>query len=550
MLLKIGVYYGFGDVAGTSSLGDTRQICLLPGKGTNGADAVIFTARSYGAFIFDMADPADPVELAHYDALEMATGLAVYGDYVYVAAGAKGIMIYDKELNLQGSLQTGDICYDLFIQDGKLYTAEGREGVAIYTVDGLTLTECWRHRSTVGQVTMVRPSATGKFVAVHVGAVTGQIVRVSDKATVVSAKAASQMYHHNVTALVDGRYMGFWANSSSERWYDFGENDSLDTPVRVTDSSSGYTPRAAMTGGKLLDGTATNGNGGNLYVYYECTATITGGAITGGSASSHGGNICGNSGTNLNSNIYGGDIVTGGTAGSNGDNVYGTGYLYIDLKGKDLAGVHTVVSRFICYDSATDTYDGSKAGKLTLGSSVTASPASVWKDPDTLKRYMTIENADGTYEFHRFYLGITKMSLRPAVTGVGYKAVFAGSDEVKARLSSYGFKLWMSEDNVATASKTGSEFASMKELTLRLQNFDVANYGDTPIYGSVFIELLDGTVIESATYQYTLKAMVEAIAADTSPYSETQMSALKTMCEKYADAMAEWDIDNILNYAA
>lgn len=1377
---------GFGDVAGTSSLGDTRQICLLPGKGTNGADAVIFTARSYGAFIFDMADPANPVELAHYDALEMATGLAVYGDYafvcsrfygvevvdlsdpavpkhlctilneggevqsckvvdgilyageynnncvsiydvtdplnykklgtcalngrgdgmsvatvgdktylyagtghhsvsglatstplsnlsygqgngldifdvtdpanpkwlstskidgrfyntscdywsaeygydpstgksyaylvstfngmyvfdvtdpkapvrvahialellpdspnygaygltgsrafiynfdttgenpvkygavgavacidgticiagvisdlyvldyakafdtdtvsedvavavsgdyysfdafssmegyasatveggqtyavdtlgdyVYVAAGAKGIMIYDKELTLKGSLQTDDICYDLIIRDGKMYTAEGRCGAAIYTVDGLTLTETWRYKSTVGSVTTVRPSATGKFVAVHVGAVTGQIIRVSDKNTVVSVKATSQMYHHNVTGLVDGRYMGFWANSSSERWYDFGENDQLDTPVRVTDSSSGYTPRAAMTGGitaygdqalatgsggyylydpntitsaeqaaltqikpvsgygsatkvsiygkptvagnmliscdriygriyitdisninqpvrlaafgtregtalvgnpdiakvngdnvyiplgymgvvkfslsqfepdgtthtggshclcngqtvpnhscealnwqawgdtedelgtlpssgnyylvtdmtvgqvkinsgtlnlclngqtltaksgarifhvsagaklnitdcrgsgeclatkctgaggviyldsnaastasiyggnlrgtvavaqnggliysaggtvnihggtlrdgqvvnsgttvkrggniridgkgtltitggliangsatgmttsyggniymsgsttlnisggiiekgiaggdnggniyvdsgttvnitggiirdgqsskrsynihvnssqsapstvnmsaglvdfdealtctglggniyiniggvfnlsggtvkdgeadlggniymnmksllnmtggsvengyassyggnvyinasadmtmsggtiqdgeaktrggnvflaynadyeatygrtdstftmtggKLQDG-VSKGNGGNLFVYYECTATVSGTAsVTGGTATSHGGNICGNNGSGLFSNIYiyGADI-TGGSAGANGDNIYATGYFCLDLMGRDFSGVHTVISRFTCYDSATDTYDGAKAGKLTFGESVTAKPVREWKNPDTLKRYMTIENQDGSYQFHRFYLGITKMSLRPAVTGVGYKAVFAGTDEVKQQLSSYGYKLWVTEEHVAVASKEGSAFVSMKELTLRVQNFDVANYGDTPIYGSVYMELTDGTVIESSTYQYTLKDMVETIASNTDAYSETQMNALKAMCEKYAAAMSGWAIDNILNYAA
>ena len=1462
---------GFGDVAGTSSLGDTRQICLLPGKGANGGDAVVFTARSYGAFIFDMADPAKPVELAHYDALEMATGLAVYGDYafvcsrfygvevvdlstpsqpkhlctilneggevqsckvvdgilyageynnncvsiydvtdpinykklgvcalngrgdgmtvatvggktylyagtghhsvsglatstplsnlyygqgngldifdvtdpanpkwlstskidgrfynascdfwgaeysydaatgksyaylvsthnglyvfdvtdpvapvrvahislellpdspnyssygltsssrayiynfdttganpvkygavgavgvadgmlciagvssdlyvvdfakayatdtvsedvdialsgdyysfdafsslegyasatveggqtyavdtlgdyVYVATGAKGIMIYDKDLVLKGSMQTDDICYDLYIQDGKMYTAQGRAGVVIYSVDGLTLTETWRHVSTVGQVTMVRPSATGKFVALHVGAISGQIVRVSDKETVVSARATSQMYHHNVTALVDGRYMGFWANSSSERWYDFGENDSLDTPVLVTDSSSGYTPRAAMTGGitaygdkamstggggyylydpatvtaaelkalaavrpvdgygsttkvsitgkptvagnmlisadriyskvyitdisninapvllvsftqgvgnpdiakaegdtvyiplgymgvvkftlsqfepdgavhaggshclcnghtvpdhscenltweawgdsddevgklptagnyylvrsmsvssttttgnlnlclngqtvtatgkgrlytvasghtlsvtdcrgsgemvaleangvggiitlkagattifnlfggtlrggktiaqnggliyseggnvnihggairdgkikagvdssgnaankhggnirvdggstvtitggeisgglvegggsggniyignghlvvkggtitggqtkgenggniyinsgcslEISGGTISNGrcakrgnniyvagkssartsvtmsggtitndykytsgtmmgdininnyvdwtmsggtvsggqassggnyhlnlnstltisggkvtggyasgtggniyvnassklivtggtiengvsatqggnigisynasyadsgyktyaeveitggtvsggvvtggnkcggniciarkgifdfsggtiqggtvsgsssyggnvyldteavmtmtggiikkgqagtrggnvsmnatsstsfasfdmtggqllegncnsNGGNLYVLKYSKATISGDAvITGGTAVTHGGNICGNGGCYLT--VYGGNIVSGGAAGQNGDNIYCGGYLTLDLMGHDLSGVFATVSQLVCYDSATDTYDGSKAGKLTFCQNQTDTPYTHWQDPVSKKRYMTIEDGD-SYEFHRFYLGITKMTLRPAFTGVGYKAVFAGSDAVKAQLSSYGYKLWLSQDNVATVSKEASSFVSLKELTLRLQNFDVANYGDTPIYGSVFMELKDGTVIESATCEYTLKNMVEAIAANTDSYSQIQMSALKTMCEKYADAMADWAIDNILNYAA
>jgi len=1372
---------GMGDVAGTSSLGDTRQICLLPGKGTNGADAVIFTCRSYGAFVYDMADPANPVELSRYDALEMATGLAVYGDYaficnryygvevvdlsdpadpihlctilneggevqsckvvdgilyageynkntvsiydvtdplncqklgvcnlngrgdgltvatvngrtylyagtghhstaglanstplsnlsygqgngldifdvtdpanpvwlstsktdgrfyntscdfwsaeyaydaatgrsyaylvstfnglyvfdvtdpkapvrvahialellpdspnygsygltsssrafiynfdttganpvkygavgavaaddgvlyiagvssdlyvypaaygfkqsagaenaeitvsgdyysfdafkdlegyasavieggqtyavdvlgdyVYVAAGAKGIAIYDKDLQLQKTIETADVCYDLYIQDGKLYTAEGRRGVAIYAVDGLTLTEAWRHESTVGQVTTVRPSATGKFVAIHVGAVTGQIIRVSDKETVVSAKASSQMYHHNVTPLVNDRYMGFWANSSSERWYDFGENDSLDTPVRVTDSSSGYTPRAAMTGGitacgdqalatnsggyvlydpntvtsaemaalttvkpvtgygsstkvniygkaaiggnmmvscdriygriyitditnidapvllnsyeggvgnpdiaKIVDNTVyiplgymgivkfdlqqflpagdvhmggdhcvcagnvknhsctditwlpwgateeertslpasgnyylvddvvtsekqvksgtlnlclnghtvsakgtgramsartggkinltdcrgtgevlaagsngaggavyldsdanseftlyggtirgtqainqnggliysaggtvnihggavregqvvnngttakhggnirtagilnitggviadgssggvtgtsgsragniyieatgtlnlsggivengtaagenggniyiaaggklnisggtvrggsstkrglniyvdsssnkpseviisggliefdpaltstglggniyanlytdmtvsggtirggksgtggniylnamalltmtggtieggyannggnvyinaaadmvmeggtikdgeakssggnvyvtynadyvetygrgdatftmtggelkdgyAGGNGGNLYVYRPSSATISGTArITGGEAKSHGGNICGNnaSGQYSTVRIYGGSTVSGGKAGGNGDNVYATGVLHLDLMGQDLSGVYTTVSRFCCWDSATDGYDGTKAGKLTLDENVTTQLGTHWKNSETLKRYMTIQNDDGSYEFHRFYIGIVSLNVKPGVTGVGYKATISGSDEVLGQIKSYGYKLWLTEDQVAVASKNGALADNMTTVTARVQNFDVANYGQTPVYGSVFIELQDGAVIESSVTTFTLRQMVESISQNAKGYSETQLSALKAMCEKFADAMADWNIGNILNAA-
>lgn len=1311
---------GMGDVAGTSSLGDTRQICLLPGKGTGGADAVIFTCRSYGAFIFDMADPTAPVELAHYDALEMATGLAVYGDYaficnryygvevvdlsdptapthlciilneggevqsckivdgilyageynnncvsiydvkdplnykklgtcslngrgdgmavatlngktylyagtghhstaglanstplsnlsygqgngldifdvtdpanpvwlstskidgrfyntacdfwsaeyaydaatgksyaylvstfnglyvfdvtdpkapvrvahialellpdspnygsygltsssrafiynfdttgdspvkygavgavaaddgvlfiagassdlyvypaafgfkqtagsenaeiavsgdyysfdafkdlegyasaaveggqtyavdtlgdyVYVAAGAKGIAIYNKALELQKTVATEDICYDLYIQDGKLYAAEGRAGAAVYTIDGLSLTETWRHESTVGQVTTIRPSATGKFVALHVGAVTGQIVRVADKETVVSVKATSQMYHHNVTALVNGRYMGFWANSSSERWYDFGENDSLDTPVRVTDSASGYTPRAAMTGGitaygdqalatnsggyvlydpntisssemaalttikpvngygsatkvniygkatvsgnmmvscdriysriyitditnidapvllasftgsvgnpdiaKVTDGTvyiplgymglvkfdlqqfepagdihlggdhcicngdvkdhacegftwqpwgatdeektslpasgnyylvddltvtekqvksgtlnlclnghtvsakdtarvvsartggkvnitdcrgsgeilsaacngaggavyldtdktsefslyggtirstqAINQNGGLIYsaggtvnihggavrdgaivnngttakhggnirtggvlnitggiiadgtasgvtgtsgsragnIYIEATGTLnlSGGIVEGGTAAGeNGGNIYAAAGAKLNisggiirdgeatkrghniyvdsnsskitelhisgglidfdetiaasglggniyansyaqitvsggtirggksgsgGNIYmnvlskvtvtggtieggyatnggnvyvnasaelvvsggcisggtaktsggnvyaaynasyaesygkadscvticGGNTVSGGTAGS-GANVYTRGILYIDLKGQNLTGVDANVSKFCGYDSATNGYDGTKAGKLTLTSSGTVQTH--WKNPETLKRYLTIQNEDGSYEFHRFYIGITYMNLKPGVTGVGYKATIAGSDEVLAMIESYGYKFWITEDKVAAATKAGAQLDNMTTVTARIQNFDVDNYGETPINGNVFIELKDGTVIESTVSSFTLRQMIEKINENAESYSSTQLSALKVMCEKYLDAMADWEISNILDNAA
>ena len=1280
---------GLGDVAGTSSLGDTRQICLLPGKGTNGADAVIFTCRSYGAFIFDMADPAAPVELSHYDALEMATGLAVYGNYaficnryygvevvdisdpaqpvhlctilneggevqscrvvdgilyageynnncvsiydvknpleykklgtcnlngrgdgmavatvngktylyagtghhsvsglanstplsnlqygqgngldifdvtdptnpqwlstskidgrfyntscdfwgaecaydettgksyaylvstfngvyifdvtdpkapirvahiglellpdsanynsysltnssrafiynfdtsaanlpkmgaagavackdgaiaiagvssdlyiyeskyafaltaptenaavevtgeyynfdafkdlqgfaaatieggqtyaidelggyIYVAAGAKGIQIYDKNLNLKGNVETKDICYDLYIQDGKMYVAEGRSGVAIYTVNGLKLTETWRWVSNIGSVTTVRPSVTGKFVMLHVGATNGQIVRVTDSQLMTTAKSASQMYHHNVTEVVAGRYMGFWANSSSERWYDFGENDSFDTPVRVTDSSSGYTPRAAMTGGitvyngralatnsggyvlydpesisssemaalstikpvdgygssakvsiygkatisgkymvscdrvygriyitdisdinkpvllaaygvrentalvgnpdiaLIVDGTVyiplgymgivkfdldqdkpasdvhmggdhcicggnvnghdcenitwqpwgateeertslpasgnyyliddvitterqvktgtlnlclnghtvsakgtarvvsartggkvnitdcrdsgemlaagSNGAGGAVYLdgdeaseftlyggtirgtqaisqngglIYSAGGTvnihggalcngqvtnngtsskyggnihasgvlnITGGIIEGGTAAGdNGGNIFmaagselnisggiirnGNStkrgrniyvdssaskvtevnisggliefdqnltttglGGNIYANLYarlnisggtirggksgtggniylnpmaklsmtggtiedgyssgnggnvylnaaaemeltggtitggeaktsGGNIYLGhnadyeethgrtdaiavlrggevseGTAGGSGDNVYATGMLHLDLMGQELAGVYATANKFFCWDSATDSYDGTKAGKLIPDDGATAAFDVHWQNPETLKRYMTIENDDGSYEFHRFYVGITHLNLKPAVTGVGYKATIAGSDAVLEQIVEYGYKLWIDPDRVAVATKSGATLTNTNTVTARVQNFDVKNYGEVAVNGSVFIELQDGTVIESSVVTYTLRSIMETVSASAETYTEMQLSAVKSMVARFSSAMTKWNIDDL-----
>lgn len=897
------------------------------------------------------------------------------GNYVYVAAGAKGIVIYNKNLEVQKTIETEDICYDLYIQDGKLYTAQGRAGVIVYELDGLNMTECWRHQSDVGQVTMVRPTSTGKFVLLHVGAVTGQIVRVSDNKTVVSAKASSQMYHHNITGLVDGRYMGFWANSSAERWYDFGENDSLDTPVRVTDASSGYTPRAAqhggiiaygdqalamgnggyvlydpntitasemaaltftkpvdgygsstkvniygkptiagnfmiscdriysriyitditdiqnpvllssfvknvgnpdiakvdgntvyiplgymglvkfdldqnqpdgethmgedhcvcggdmkdhscenlvwqpwgtteaeqaslpasgnyylvddvvtterqvktgvlnlclnghtvsakgtarvlsartggkinitdcrgtgeilaagsngsggavyldadpnseftlyggtirgtqaisqnggliysaggtvnihggalcngqvtnngtsskyggnihasgvlnITGGIIEGGTAAGDNGGNIYmaagselnisggiirngnsakrgrnIYVDSSAskvtevnifggliefdqnltttglggniyanlyaqlnisggtirggksgsggniylnpmaklTMTGGSIEGGYASGNGGNVYVNAAADM---VVTGGTITGGvanTSGGNiymhynaeyaqtygnaystaavcggqvtlgtaahGSNIYSIGTLYLDLAGQNLDGVYATENQFFCWDTATDGYDGTKAGTLTLDADATAELTVHWKNPDSLKRYMTIGQADGSYQFHRFYVGVTHMNLRAAVTGVGYKATIAGSDAVLGRIENYGYKFWVTEDKVATATKSGATLDNMTTVTACVQNFDVENCGETPVNGSVFIILNDGTVIESTTTEFTLRGMLEAINNKADSYTETQLSAVKAMCRKYAAAMAHWNIEKL-----
>ena len=77
-----------------SDYGDTRQIDLIPGGGANG-DAVIFSGRISGVFIVDVSDPAHPVELSHYDAQEMATGIAYYEGYAFIANRQYGVEIVD-----------------------------------------------------------------------------------------------------------------------------------------------------------------------------------------------------------------------------------------------------------------------------------------------------------------------------------------------------------------------------------------------------------------------------------------------------------------------
>ena len=229
--------------------------------------------------------------------------------------------------------------------------------------------------------------------------------------------------------------------------------------------------------------------------------------------------------------------------------------ILLDLAGNSLTGV-TIPAGVTVYgmDSATDDYDITDGyGVLSLAADSQGTVASMVKtDKETVgavKRYLTVAAEDGTLSFHRFFLGITKMSLKPGVTGVGYKAQFYGDELVLGQVKSYGYNLWIGDGEKLNAGKTGA-FTSGKEVTLRLQNFDVANYGTAAINAEVYLELADGTVVTSAAYSYTLKGMLESIAKDVSGYTDTQMSALQTMCKNNADAMADWQIDSILNWTA
>ena len=192
-------------------------------------------------------------------------------------------------------------------------------------------------------------------------------------------------------------------------------------------------------------------------------------------------------------------------------------------------------------DGATDTYTTENIG--CIAGTVTCNVAQHHKTNVTgkVRRYMAIADDTG-YTFHRFYLGITHINLKPGVTGVGYKAVFNGDAQVAARIESCGFILWVGDGEKYSASKT---FESGKIVTLRLQNFDVKHYGETSVNGQVFLKLKDGTVIKSAESSYTLRQLLETIAANADSYTPAQLSAVKIMIQKYADIMSAWDISSL-----
>ena len=214
--------------------------------------------------------------------------------------------------------------------------------------------------------------------------------------------------------------------------------------------------------------------------------------------------------------------------------------LYLDLNGKTLTGNITGSGTLYGMDCATDDYT---AGGHINGT-VSCKVERHFKDAETLKRYMAVADENG-YTFNRFYVGVTHLNLRPDADGVGYKAAIAGNDAVLGQIKNYGYKLWLTKEKVAVATKDGAPADNMTTVTARIQNFGVASYGETPVNGSVFIELQDGTVIESSAVSFTLRDLLEAISAKADTYSETQISAVKAMVSRFAAAMADWNIESL-----
>lgn len=223
-----------------------------------------------------------------------------------------------------------------------------------------------------------------------------------------------------------------------------------------------------------------------------------------------------------------------------------TADLYLDLSGNTLTGNVTGTGTLYGMDSATDQYTTDSMGGI-IGT-VSCEVASNFKDV-SLKRYMAIADAQG-YTFHRFYMGITHVNLRPGVDGVGYKAVFYGDDQVQNQVTGYGFTLQLGENGKAVSKGTEGSFLSGEAVTMRLQNFDAKNYGEEKIYCSVYLMLTDGSTIESSRCGYSLRQLAENIAANTASYNASQLTALRDMLLRYADTTSKWDVEALLNYRA
>ena len=212
-----------------------------------------------------------------------------------------------------------------------------------------------------------------------------------------------------------------------------------------------------------------------------------------------------------------------------------------DLAGYTLTGDFTGSGTLHLIDSSSDSY-ALPTGKV-IGSVSCNLPQHFKADVSgTAKRYMVITDSEG-YTSNRFYLAITKVTVRPGSTGFGYKASFYGNEAVLAQVDGIGFRLQLEgKDRVLTQTAAA---VSGKEYSMLLQNFDIANYGETAVNAEVFLKLKSGDEIVTGPVSYSMKTMLQQVCKLS--LTNTQLTALRTMCAPYKTIMEDWDIDKILN---
>ena len=147
----------------------------------------------------------------------------------------------------------------------------------------------------------------------------------------------------------------------------------------------------------------------------------------------------------------------------------------------------------------------------------------------------------GMEEIYSVSANISHLSLNPSVTGFGYKAEFTFHDALNDLLMNQGYNLWLDESHVLTRSVSTFRDA----LTLRLNHFDIENYGSAKVNANVYMQFNNGLRVESQVVSYSMQDMIEMISADLTKYDATQIQSVKTMLEGYA-AIESWNIQELL----
>ena len=218
--------------------------------------------------------------------------------------------------------------------------------------------------------------------------------------------------------------------------------------------------------------------------------------------------------------------------------------LYVDLNGFNMTGtINTNGYNVYGMDSATNNYTCGNMGYFSCvdaqGNAVVPQSNVKTDLSGDMMRYATIATENG-YTFHRFYVGITKQSLAPSVTGVGYKAEFYADEMLRSQVSNIGYDLWLEDGKAVSRS---ADFKN--QLTLRVKNYDVANYGETNLYATACITIA-GEKITSSEYSLTLRQVVEAVNANWESYTETQKNQVREMVKANEASMSGWSVENIL----
>ena len=161
--------------------------------------------------------------------------------------------------------------------------------------------------------------------------------------------------------------------------------------------------------------------------------------------------------------------------------------------------------------------------------------------------YLTIRDENG-FSFHGFDLYFANAYIDTNRTGVGYRVKVRGSAMVLDQLhetEAWGINLSLEGGRTVTRVRGREGLVSTSTYSVCVTNFDIVNYGEVKIHASTFLQLQDGTIIETETVSMSMRDMMEFVNANYSwMYTVSQLEAIKLFIEANP-YMKNWDTENL-----
>lgn len=225
----------------------------------------------------------------------------------------------------------------------------------------------------------------------------------------------------------------------------------------------------------------------------------------------------------------------------------------IDLNGHDLTGTITT-NGYAVYGVDSTTTNSPKTNRRDGATVEMGLFACVDEKGDPIvperitavgeQRFMAIATEEG-YSFHRFFVGITHMSLTPEAASFGYKTTVYGDEMVLAEVSAFTFRVQLEGYNPVYRHFDRDELTSGEPIALKIRNFDVENFSEHNLYAQVSLTLNDGTTIEAEPVSLTFRWLTEQVNENYTDYTAEQLVSFKAMLQAF-DVVKKWNIPNLI----
>ena len=239
----------------------------------------------------------------------------------------------------------------------------------------------------------------------------------------------------------------------------------------------------------------------------------------------------------------------------------------LDLNGYDLKEVEVTGGQLLVKDSQTDDYAVSDGvyGKIKAYSGDVK--GQILREEE---RYLAYEEENGGLSFHKLYVDITEVNLRPSVAGLYYTSLFKGDQIIKQQVETFGVELAVnkknlqddvlatgcytsinqahfSDDAVATSTVLTNVMRADASVTTNRRN------AATAIYCRPYIRFIDGTMLwgKQEGDKISLKWTMEYVSKNMnlSQLGAEQKNGLLSLCNRFHDIIANyWDTEVLMDF--